>query len=91
MSVEPLSVEEYERLVIKLKVWFVSQGIRPGDAGIIMLMLIAQLLTERTTDLNELAESVRLHAETLSVEIIAVLKGTSLVELERNEQQQTEH
>jgi hypothetical protein len=74
MSGEPLTSEEYGKIAAALANWFESQDLRPGDAGLTMMLLIARLLTQRTRNKDELAEAIYNHAQCLTAEVAAILK-----------------
>lgn len=57
-----------------LMAWFISQDIKPKDAGIIMISLIAQLLTSKTKDILELTDAVKDTNNLLVFEIATCLR-----------------
>lgn len=65
---------DYPLAIEALKQWFISQEMDPADAGICCLKLIAQQLTEKTTNLAELNKAIEYHQQVLTMEIAACLR-----------------
>lgn len=72
-----LTFKEREQARVALVEWFKSQDISPADGGLIMISTIADNLTEKTLDLNELAAPVKIFIELLmgDIEDFVKLKG----------------
>lgn len=58
-----------------LKAWFQSQEIAPGDAGIIVIKLMAELYTTKSRDIQHLARAVQSHNLVLAYEIAECLQS----------------
>lgn len=67
---EKLSHEEREKARLALINWFKSQDIGPADGSFIMLVLMADQLTERSLNLDELQTVIRLNAMVLAIEVV---------------------
>jgi len=67
----------HERLTARnaLIQWFDSQGIMPGDAGIICYELIAEQLVLKTRDLKELQEAINLQMQFLAIQVAQELRS----------------
>lgn len=66
---EKLSHEEREKARHALINWFKSQDIGPADGSFIMISLIADQLTEKSLNLDELQTAIRLNSMVLAIEV----------------------
>lgn len=57
-----------------LKQWFVSQDIAPPDAGLIMMDLCAELFVQKTRNIDELQDAIKLYATGLTISVVDELK-----------------
>jgi hypothetical protein len=67
--------QDIRNAVKALRRWFQSQEISPSEAGICMVRLMAELLTEKTSDMKELACGIALNRDLLTVEIADCIKN----------------
>lgn len=70
-------MNKQERLAARnaLIQWFDSQGIMPGDAGIICFELIAEQLVLKTRNLEELQEAINIQMQFLAIQVAQELRS----------------
>jgi len=70
-------MNEHERRAARnaLIQWFDSQGIMPGDAGIICFELIAEQLVLKTRNLQELQEAINIQMQFLAIQVAQELRS----------------
>lgn len=69
MTDDLLSDKEYEDIRKALIEWFKSQSIEPKQAGVVMVQLMADLVTEVSLSTDRLQESIRIHHECFTMEV----------------------
>lgn len=65
---------EHNKAADALIDWFKSQDIMPADAGVVMAIVIARCLVEKTRNLEKLQDGIRLHNQLLAVEVASSLR-----------------
>lgn len=69
-----MTESEINQAIAALKQWFMSQDIDPGDAGIMMIKLQAEMFTHKTKDLLKLQEAMKSTSTLLAIEIVGYLR-----------------
>lgn len=75
---EKLSHDEREKARGALIGWFQSQDIGPADASFIMIALMADQLTEKSLNLDDLQKAINLNSMVLAIEVadfVRIKKG----------------
>lgn len=73
-TISQLSETEIDAAISALISWFKSQDILPPDATGIMVKLQAQLLVDKTRDIDALSASIKNFSHLLTCEIAQALK-----------------